>query len=162
MFSKSSPRLCLGQAFFSAVNAASADAKASEDPRVIHFETVRASSQHSVVQSERRFFQGEVLVPGWIPPHLIKIPKVDAFNKILELRGRLPDSSLVVCTLGSEIGVKDSKPSSLPFHQTVALEQGSSAPEPLVSLLDVHSAGIGKSIHETFVTPKKVLRTLRL
>ena len=147
---------------FCAINAASSAAKASEDPSVIHFETVRANSQRSVAASERVFFQGEVLVPDCIPPHLIKIPKVGARARPLEFRGRLPDSSLVVCTLGSEIGVKDSKPSSLPFHQTVALEQGSSAPEPLVSLLDVHSAGIGKSIHETFVAPKKVLRTLRV
>ena len=108
-----------------------------------------------MVQSERRFFQGEVLVPGWIPPHLIKIPKVDAFNKILELRGRLPDSSLVECTLIGEIEVKDSNPFSLakPLHQNVAAGAGSSTPEPLVSLLDVHSAEIGKSIHETFVAP---------
>ena len=124
---------------------------------MIHFETVRANSQRSVAASERVFFQGEVLVPDCIPPHLIKIPKVGARARPLEFRGRLPDSSLVVCTLSSEIGVKDSKPSSLPFHQTVALEQGSSAPEPYV-----HSAGIGKSIHETFVAPKKVLRTRRV
>jgi hypothetical protein len=71
------------------------------------------------------------------------------------------DSSLVGCTLSGEIGVKDSKPSSLPFHQNVALEQGSSAPEPLVSLLDVHSAGIGKSNHETFVTPKMLGTNVR-
>ena len=53
---------------FCDINAASTVAKASDDPTVIHFETVRANSQHSLRASERRFFQGEVLVPGWIPP----------------------------------------------------------------------------------------------
>ena len=67
---------------------------------------------------------------------------------------------MVECTLVGEIEVKDSNPFSLakPLHQNVAAGAGSSTPEPLVSLLDVHSAGIGKSIHETFVAPK-VLRT---
>ena len=106
-------------------------------------------------KSERRFFQGEVLVPGWIPPHLIKIPKADAFTKVLELRGRLPDSSLAGYTLSCEIEVKDSNPFSLakPLHQNVVAGAGSSTPEPLVSLFDVHCAGIRKSIHETFVAP---------
>ena len=84
---------------FCAINAASSAAKASEDPSVIHFETVRANSQRSVAASERVFFQGEVLVPDCIPPHLIKIPKVGARARPLEFRGRLPDSSLVVCVL---------------------------------------------------------------
>src|SRR5690348_3395335 len=73
-------------------------------------------------------------------------------GKPLEFRGRLRDSSLVGCTLSREIGVKDSNPFSLAFHH--ALEQGSSTPEPLVSLLEVHSAGIGKSNHETFASPR--------
>ena len=146
---------------FCAINAASSSAKASEDPSVIHFETVRASSQRRVVASEKVFFQGEVLVPGCIPPHLIRIPKVDAMAKPLEFRGRLLDSSLVGCTLSGKIGVKDSKTSSLLLHQNVALEQGSSAPEPLVSLLDVHSAGVEKGNHETFVAPK-MLGTLKV
>jgi hypothetical protein len=141
---------------FCAINAASTAAKTSEDPSVIHFGTVKASSQRTVAASEKSFFQGEVLVPDCIPPHLIKIPKVDAFAKPLELRGRLPDSFLVGCASGREIGVRDPNPSSLPFplHQTVAAGAGSSAPEPLISLREVHSARIGKSKHETFAAPK--------
>ncbi len=147
---------------FCEINAASSAAKASEDPSVIHFETVKAGSQYNVSASERRFFQGEVLVPGWIPPHLIRIPKADAFTNVLELRGRLPDSSLTGYTLSCEIEVKDSNPFSLakPLHQNVAAGAGSSTPEPLVSLLDVHSAGFGKGIQETFAASKG-LRTSR-
>ena len=145
---------------FCAINAASSAAKASEDPSVIHFETVRANSQRCVPASEKPFFQGEVLVPDCIPPHLIKIPKVDAFTGLLELRGRLPDSSLAGCTLSGEIGVKDSSSLATPLHHTVAAGAGSSTPEPLVSLLEVHSAGFGKSNHETFAAPK-MLRTGR-
>ena len=59
--------------FFCGVNAA----KASESPRVIRFDVVTAYSQREVDQNLRPFFQGEVLIPDWIPPHLIKIPKVD-------------------------------------------------------------------------------------
>ena len=142
---------------FCAINAASSAAKASEDPSVIHFETVRANSQHSVAASERVFFQGEVLVPDCIPAHLIKIPKVDVLGKPLEFRGRLPDSFLVGCASSSEIGVRDAKPFSLaiPLHQIVAAGAGSSASEdPLVSLLEVQSTRKGKSTHETFATPK--------
>ena len=119
---------------------------------MIHFETVRASSQRSVPVSEKVFFQGEVLVPGCIPPHLIKIPNVDAFAKPLELRGRLPDSFLVGCASSGEIGVRDPTTFSLafPLHHTVAAGAGSSAPEPLISLREVHSARKGESKHETF------------
>ena len=68
--------------------------------------------------AEQRF---EVLVPGWIPPNLIKIPKVDAFVIPLELRGRLPDSNLVECTLRSEIGVRDSTFSTTTqFYHSIA------------------------------------------
>ena len=139
---------------FCAINAASTAAKASEDPCVIHFETVKADSQRSVAASERTFFQGEVLVPDWIPPHLIKFPKVDAMAKPLEFRGRLPDSSLVGCACG-EIGVRDSNPFSLanPLHQVVAAGAGSSAPkDPLISL--PHPTEEGNCKHETFVAPK--------
>ena len=78
----------------------------------------------------------------------------------MEFRERLPDSSLVGCTLSGEIGVKDSNPFSLAVHH--ALEQGSSTPEPLVSLLEVHSAGTGKSNHETFATPMGTSRVFTL
>jgi len=116
--------------------------------------TLRLSEQahNAVAASEKVFFQGEVLVPDCIPPHLIKIPNVDAFAKPLELRGRLPDSFLV----SAEIGVRDPTTFSLafPLHHTVAAGAGSSAPEPLISLREVHSARKGERKHETFVAPK--------
>jgi hypothetical protein len=140
---------------FSAVNAASPAAKASEDASVIHFETVKADSQYSLAASEKSFFQGEVLVPDWIPPHLIKIPNVDAFAKSLELRGRLPDSALVGCTSNGDVGVKVSKPFSTTSPLLpIASGAGSSTPEPSALPSGVYSAGVGKSIHETFVAPK--------
>ena len=153
---------------FCAINAASTAAKASDDPTVIHFETVRARSQRSLRESERRYFQGEVLVPAWIPPHLIKIPKSDAFTEPLELH-----SSLVGCTLSCEIGGDNApKPFSTttkPFSTTkqlltvlsVAAGGGTSTPKPLVSLRKVHSARIGKSNQETFAAPK-ALKTRRV
>ena len=147
--------MCLAGVLFCAINAASPAAKVSEDAGVIHFETVKADSHFGVAASEKSFFQGEVLVPDWIPPHLIKIPNVDAFAKSLELRGRLPDSALVGCTLSGKVGVKVSKPSSTTFQLLpVASGAGSSTPEPLALPFEVHSAGVGKSIHETFVAPK--------
>ena len=79
---------------FCEINAAAKTAKASESPNVIRFDVVKAASMQSVVDASLRpFYQGEVLVPDWIPPHLIKIPKVDAFTKILERPRRLPLSS---------------------------------------------------------------------
>ena len=86
------------------------------------------------------FYQGEVLVPDWIPPHLIKIPKVDAFANRLELRGRLPDSNLVGTSRG-ECGGKAElrKPRVLPEKEVI-------------------SAGNGKSGHETFAAPKTLGR----
>ena len=46
---------------------------------------------HSVGdESMRRFYQGEVLVPDWIPPHLIRIPHVDAFSQPLRWRQERP------------------------------------------------------------------------
>ena len=89
---------------FCGVNAAAKGAKASESPHVIRFDVVRAYSQHEVDQSLRAFFQGEVLVPDWIPPHLIKIPKTDVFTKSLELGGRLPDSRLAESASNGEHG----------------------------------------------------------
>jgi hypothetical protein len=88
----------------------------------------------------RPFFQGEVLIPEWIPPHLIKIPKVDIFTKSLELRGRLPDSNLALSALRRE-------------------REGlikASEPKPRVSPIEVLSAGNGKSSHETFAAPKSL------
>ena len=46
---------------FCAINAASRAAKASEDPGVIHFETVRGSSQRSVPLVRKCSFRGKFL-----------------------------------------------------------------------------------------------------
>lgn len=138
---------------FCEINAATKAAKASSNPGVIRFEVVKACSQRDVDQSLRPFYQGEVLVPEWIPPHLIKIPNVDAFNRRLELRGRLPDPNLVECTLKGQVEVKDSKPSSTScnFHQ-IAAGAGPSTPEP--HPIEVRSTGNGNGSHETFAAPK--------
>src|SRR6185312_16660703 len=125
---------------FCGVNAASKASKASESPRVIRFDVVTAYSQHEVDQSLRPFFQGEVLIPDWIPPHLIKIPKVDIFTKSLELRGRLPDSNLA---LGASRGEREGLIKA-------------SEPKPRVSPFEALSAGNGKSSHETFAAPKSL------
>jgi hypothetical protein len=117
---------------FCEINAASTAAKVSEDPTVIHFETVKADSQRGVAKSEQRFYQGEVLVPDLIPPHLIKIPKVDAFGNCLELPG------LAECALKDECGGL--------FKAEL--------PKPRVLSIDSLSAGVGKSTHETCAAPK--------
>lgn len=70
---------------FCEANAAAKGVKASESPRVVRFEIVQAASQQHLSLSQRPFYQGEVLVPDCIPPHLIKIPNVDAFNRPLEI-----------------------------------------------------------------------------
>jgi hypothetical protein len=134
---------------FCEINAAAKAAKASANPAVIRFEVVKACSQRDVDQSLRPFYQGEVLVPEWIPPHLIKIPNVDAFNRPLELRGRLPDSNLVECTLKGQVEVKASKPSSTSCNiYPIAAGAGSSTPEP--HPIEVRSTGNGNGSHETF------------
>jgi hypothetical protein len=46
-----------------ALNAAAKAAKASTNPLVVRFDVVKARSQRDVTESERRFYQGEVLVP---------------------------------------------------------------------------------------------------
>jgi hypothetical protein len=74
-----------------------------------------------------------VLVPEWIPPHLIKIPKTDVFTKSLELRGRLPDSSLA---------------KNAPKGEREGLIKASE-PKPRVSPIGVLHAEYGKSSHET-------------
>ena len=105
---------------FCEMNVAAKDSKASESPHVIRFDVVKAASQRAVDRSLRHFYQGEVLVPDWIPPHLIKFPKVDAFTNCLELRGRLPDSDLVECALQGECGglfkAQEPKPHVLPIE----------------------------------------------
>ena len=125
---------------FCGINAASKAAKASESPRVIRFDVVTAYSQRVVDQNLRPFFQGEVLIPEWIPPHLIKIPKADIFTKSLELRGRLPDSSLALSAKRRE-------------HEGLVK---ASEPKPRVSPIEVLSAGHEKSSHETFAAPKSL------
>ena len=84
---------------FCAINAAAKASKASESPHVVRFDVVKAPSQGAVAGN--RFIR-EVLIPEWVPPHLIKIPIVDAFTNRLELRGRLPDSDLVESALKGE------------------------------------------------------------
>ena len=127
-------------------NAAAKAAKASESPQVVRFEVVQAPSQQHVHVSQRPFYQAEVLVPDCIPSHLIKIPKVDAFNRMLEHCGRLPDPNLVMCTLRSETEAKASKPSSTTDQfLTIAAGAGTSTPEPRVSPVEVRIAGNGKS-----------------
>ena len=102
------------------------DSKASESPHVIRFDVVKAASQRAVDRRLRHFYQGEVLVPDWIPPHLIKIPNVDAFNRPLDHSGQLPDPNLVVCTLKSETEAKAAKPSSTTEqYLTIAAGHGS-------------------------------------
>jgi hypothetical protein len=123
---------------FCGVNAAAKAAKASESPRVIRFDVVRAYSQHDVDQSLRPFFQGEVLVPDWIPPHLIKIPKVDIFTNSLELSGRLLNSGLAQsASKGEREGLVKA-----------------SEPKPRVSPIEVIGARNGKSSHETFAASR--------
>jgi hypothetical protein len=77
------------------------------------------------------------------PPHLIKIPIVDAFTNRLELRGRLPDSDLVESALKGECeGLNKAelpKPRVLPKKEVL-------------------SAGNGKSSHETFAASKTLGR----
>jgi hypothetical protein len=134
---------------FCEINAAAKVAKAPANSGVIRFEVVKACSQRDVDQSLRPFYQGEVLVPEWIPPHLIKIPNVDAFNRPLELRGRLPDSNLVECTLKGQVEVKASKPSSTSCNiYPIAAGAGSSTPEP--HPIEVRSTGNRNGSHDTF------------
>ena len=138
---------------FCETNAAAKTAKASESPRVIRFEVVKAPSHRDVHVNQRHFYQGEVLVPDCIPPHLIKIPSVDAFNRPLEHSGQLPDPNLVVCTLKSETEAKASKPSSTTEqYLTIAAGAGSSTPEPRVSPIEVCITGNGSS-QDTFIAP---------
>ena len=120
---------------FCGVNAAAKAAKASESPHVIRFDVVKAFSHHELDQGLRPFFQGEVLIPDWIPPHLIKIPKADIFTKSLELRGRLPDPILAQSASKGECEGFIKAPE----------------PKPRVSPIEVLSAGNGKSSNETLL-----------
>ena len=64
-------------------NATASDAQTSANPNVIRFEVV--NKPYGAVSNESKpFYQGEVLVPESVPPHLIRFPKVDAFNTRLE------------------------------------------------------------------------------
>ena len=142
---------------FCGINAAAKAAKVSPNPGVIRVDVVKAGSQRDVDQSLRPFYQGEVLVPEWIPPHLIRIPNVDAFNRHLELRGRLPDPNLVECTLKGQVEVKASKPSSTSCNfYPIAAGAGPSTPEP--HPIEVRSTGDGNGSYETFAP--KTLRKL--
>ena len=71
---------------------------------------------------------------------MIKIPKADIFKKLLELRGRLPDSNLVKsASRGEREGLIKA-----------------SEPKPRVSPIEVLSTGNGKSSFETFAAPKSL------
>ena len=88
-------------------NAAATGVQTSANPKVIHFEVVK--KDYKFVSSEQKmFYQGEVLVPDYVPPHLIRFPKVDVFNRSLtatELDGRLPNATGAECSAsGCEIG----------------------------------------------------------
>ena len=79
-----------------------------------------------------------MLVPDWIPPHLIKIPKVDIFTNSLELSGRLPNSNLAQsASKGEREGLIKA-----------------SEPKPRVSPIEVIGARNGKSSHETFAASR--------
>src|SRR4051794_38057741 len=97
--------------------------------------------------SLRPFFQGEILVPDRVPPHLIKIPNVDAFNRSLELHGRLLGSNLEECTLRGEtvVTVPKSFSTTVPLL-TIAAGAGSSTPEPHVLPIEVHLLRMEKVI----------------
>jgi hypothetical protein len=68
---------------FCDINAAANDAKTSADPHVIRFDIVQAADHFSIKLGSRKFYQGEVLVPMCIPPHLIRIPDADMFGQPL-------------------------------------------------------------------------------
>jgi hypothetical protein len=63
-------------------NAAASGVKTSANPNVIHFEVVKKDYM-SLPSEQKFFFQGEVLVPDFVPAHLIRFPTVDAFNRCL-------------------------------------------------------------------------------
>ena len=66
-------------------NAAAKNAWPSPDPRVVNFDVVKAKSYFDIPKKHQYLYQAEVLVPSSIPPHLIRFPKVDAWNKPIPL-----------------------------------------------------------------------------
>ena len=68
-------------------NAAAKGITTSPNPNVVKFEVVKKADQFSVQPRFRMFYQGEVLVPELVPAHLIEIPEVDVFNRVLEVVG---------------------------------------------------------------------------
>ena len=103
-------------------NAAANGAQTSANPTVIHFDVVR--KDYGLVSSEQKsFYQGEVLVPDYVPPHLIRFPKVDAFNKPLA---------------GTELSSGNAKPKLLEVQGAELC--GSGSPTPSVTSGTVSSA----------------------
>jgi hypothetical protein len=66
-------------------NAAGKNAWPSPDPRVVNFDVVKAKCYFDIPKKHQYLYQAEILVPSWIPPHLIRFPKVDAWNKSIPL-----------------------------------------------------------------------------
>ena len=60
-------------------NAAASGAETSANPNVIRFEVVK-KHYGAVSNEDKPFYQGEVLVPVSVPPHLIRFPKVDSLS----------------------------------------------------------------------------------
>ena len=60
---------------FSDCNATRSDAVCSNNPKIVHFDVVKAKSQFDVDPELKRFYQAEVLVLSPIPPHLIVFPE---------------------------------------------------------------------------------------
>ena len=87
-------------------NAAANDAQPSGNPNVIHYEVVK--KQYSAMsKKDKRFYQGEVLVPGNVPPHLIRFPKVDAFNKPLSEIKSMSASTSANCSMPDAKAIDD-------------------------------------------------------
>ena len=135
---------------FCARNAAAKNSVTSKDPKVIRFEIVKKKDHFALRDVDKAFYQGEVLVPGCVPAHLIRIPKVDIFNRSLETRetdGRLHDSFSAKCSLRNELKAKVSASSSSSNSLSHAVGAGTSTstatstPEPLVSLIREHLRG---------------------
>jgi hypothetical protein len=66
---------------FSERNAASTGVATSANANVIHFDIVK-KAYRSVPDEKKAFYQGEVLIPDCVPPHLIA---VDALNSPLSV-----------------------------------------------------------------------------
>jgi hypothetical protein len=146
-------------------NAAAKDAVTSEDLRVIHFDIVKGTYL-KLSTKEKAFFQGEVLVPGCIPPHLIKVPNVDIWNQPLEtsqkveLCGQVLNSALVGCSLKGKTetmvatSTSSTTNSSSTTESTFTAAGGGIAPSVLS--FGEHSAGVGLSNQETLAPNSSV------